>query len=282
MTSIVVVDRRPALWGALSAARRLRHLAPDVALDLQGNWKSATLARLSGARRRIGVGRAWRREPRSHVLLNEKVECSGPPHPAHLALKVIRVLAPDAPPLPPELVAAEEEMEREADALTAAGVPGGQPLRVLVMARPEDPRSWHVDAMLRETREHPGPSVWLAGPDEADMPGPDGVPILRHGRGELRRLVALGCHLARVGGEAIGPDRGTIHVLAACGLPTTALYGPQDPGRTAPPEARVLVSADGPDCVPCRQRHCTHPQGPVCMDFTTSGGRGLAPVSFGE
>ena len=171
------------------------------------------------------------------------------------------------------MVAQPEEMDRERLALAALGFPAGQPLRILVMGRGGDPRVWPRESMVREVRELPGPSLWLAGPDEGGLPVPEDIAVLRHGPGELRRLVALGCHLAQVGGEAVGPDRGAIHVLAACGLPSTVLYGPQDPARTAPPGARVLVHPDPPDCAPCRQRRCTHPQGPVCMEFTSAEGR---------
>src|SRR5207237_10083348 len=43
----------------------------DLALDFQGLFKSAALARLSGAPRRIGMARADRREPWTSFFLNE-------------------------------------------------------------------------------------------------------------------------------------------------------------------------------------------------------------------
>jgi ADP-heptose:LPS heptosyltransferase len=53
--------------------RRLRASAFDVALDFQGLLKSASIARLSGARRVFGYSRAGLREPASALLLSKTV-----------------------------------------------------------------------------------------------------------------------------------------------------------------------------------------------------------------
>ena len=51
--------------------RRLRASAFDIALDFQGLLKSASIARLSGARRVFGYSRAGLREPASALLLSK-------------------------------------------------------------------------------------------------------------------------------------------------------------------------------------------------------------------
>ena len=53
--------------------RRLRASAFDVALDFQGLLKSASIARLSGARRVFGYSRAGLREPASAIFLSKRV-----------------------------------------------------------------------------------------------------------------------------------------------------------------------------------------------------------------
>src|SRR5690349_9964657 len=53
--------------------RRLRASAFDVALDFQGLIKSASIARLSGARRVFGYSRAAVREPASTVFLSKRI-----------------------------------------------------------------------------------------------------------------------------------------------------------------------------------------------------------------
>src|SRR5215212_10227434 len=53
--------------------RRLRASAFGIALDFQGLLKSASIARLSGARRVFGYSRAGLREPASSIFLSKRV-----------------------------------------------------------------------------------------------------------------------------------------------------------------------------------------------------------------
>ncbi|MFN2512851.1 MAG: glycosyltransferase family 9 protein, partial [Pyrinomonadaceae bacterium] len=53
--------------------RRLRASAFDLALDFQGLLKSASIARLSGARRIFGFSRQGLREPASRIFLSKTV-----------------------------------------------------------------------------------------------------------------------------------------------------------------------------------------------------------------
>jgi ADP-heptose:LPS heptosyltransferase len=267
LCSVVEHDRRPALRGLLRTAKSLRALAFDVALDLQGNWKSAAVAWLSRARVRVGLQPAARREPGSARLLTRTVAAGADLHPAAAALAVVRALAPQAQARPVRLRAGAEEVEAEACAVREAGVDPRLPFAVLVAGSTSDNRTWPAAAMLRHARRARTPSLALLGPAQGDEARPAGLPVLRHGPGEVRRLLALGAVVAAAGGEVLGPDQGPTHVLAAAGAATAFLYGPQDPARTAPAGARVLVRSDGPPCVPCRARRCAHPAGPVCMDF---------------
>lgn len=266
----VVEHRRGAgIGGYLRTARAIRRLRPDAVVDLQGNWKAAGLAWRSGAGRRIGVDGAGRREPSSARLLNERVAPRGRErmHPADAAELALRAIEPGLAAGPPRLHATPAEIDAEAAALEALGIAPARPFRVLVVAAPSDPKAWPVAAMQREAARSGVPCLWLTGPAEAEFALPAGAVALRHGRGSLRRLVALGALCARSGGEALGPDTGPVHVLSAAGVRTRAMFGPQDPALTAPPEASVFVREDGPDCVPCRSRRCAHAAGPVCMDF---------------
>ncbi|MGH9464922.1 MAG: glycosyltransferase family 9 protein, partial [Thermoanaerobaculia bacterium] len=69
--------------------RRLRRFGADVALDLMGNHKAGVLARLSGARRRIGPRSPERREPSSRVWINEPSPVAG----SHAVDRVLSLLA---------------------------------------------------------------------------------------------------------------------------------------------------------------------------------------------
>ena len=82
LARVVTFARRAGLRGVLELRRELRSDAYDVALDLQGNWKSAGVAWLSGARDRVGVAASHRQEPMSRMLLRRTVPLAGLPHPA--------------------------------------------------------------------------------------------------------------------------------------------------------------------------------------------------------
>ena len=56
--------------------RQLRASAFDLALDFQGLLKSASIARLSGARRVFGFSRDSLREPASRFLLSKSIPIS--------------------------------------------------------------------------------------------------------------------------------------------------------------------------------------------------------------
>jgi len=62
----------PTVWKeVLSFLRYLRSQEFDIALDFQGLFKSALLAGISGATRRIGMSRFDRKESWSSIFLNE-------------------------------------------------------------------------------------------------------------------------------------------------------------------------------------------------------------------
>ena len=69
--------------------RRLRASAFDVALDFQGLLKSASIARLSGARRVFGYSRAGLREPASALLLSKTIAV---PRQTHVIRKALLLL----------------------------------------------------------------------------------------------------------------------------------------------------------------------------------------------
>src|SRR6266496_3190854 len=60
--------------------RQLRASAFDVALDFQGLIKSASIARLSGARRVFGFSRDSLREPASRILISQAIPISKNSH----------------------------------------------------------------------------------------------------------------------------------------------------------------------------------------------------------
>jgi len=278
----VIVQHRKGSFGLLrSTYAEIRRLRCDVALDLQGNWKSAACAFLSGAPIRIGAAGPWRQEPLSRLLLTRRVAVDGPRHPGLVGLTVVRELAPAARALPPRLDASEQEVAAAAELVRMAGVDPSRPFVAVLMGRPGDPRSLRPVAVA-EAMSRGMPALAVLGPQHDGLVVPPGLPVLQQQRGQLRQLVAFGEVVRRCGGEVVGADQGPSHVLAATGANVTVLFGPQDPLRTAPPAARILQRLEAPACMPCSSMRCTHPEGPVCMDFTAGEGRSCPPPSWLE
>ena len=294
LDAVVRFDRA----GGLGAWRRLRRelaaFDPDVAIDAQGNAKSSATILLSGARTRLGWHLADCREPLPCRLVRGERAAAleeGPRTHArraveHLARFACARLAPDhelARPL------------RDDAALTATELAAGRALAdelvgdsprpvVLQLGDPADVRTLPdagVRAALHELERRGRHVLVLAGPAELDH-----ARALRHELGEvprrryhlgamdLRALAGLLTALSERGARWLSADTGPLHLAAACGLSTVALFGPQDPARTGAwtsplaPHAthRVVTAPIALDCRPCRRRTCAHPEPRACMN----------------
>src|SRR4029434_6719777 len=100
--------------------RRLRAAASEIALDFQGLLKSASIARLSGARRVFGYSRAGLREPASSILLSKTIAVPRQTHVIRKALLLLEgalgVGEPEALSFPINTTASHEAEAREAAA----------------------------------------------------------------------------------------------------------------------------------------------------------------------
>lgn len=90
------------------------------------------------------------------------------------------------------------------------------------------------------------------------------APIDLTGKTPIADLPALlsQCHLF------LGNDSGAMHVAAAVGLPVIAIFGPTDPGGTAPVTQRATLVQQKPYCSPCFLRRC--PTDHRCMKAVTA------------
>jgi heptosyltransferase-1 len=294
LEQLIGFDRRggPGAW--LELRERLAAFAPTLAVDAQGNLKSALATLASGAPRRVGLARADWREPLGAAALTERAPraavSSGVPHAMDRMLALARHLAPDAP-LRTDVDLSTQELERGRRQLSEHAPEGDGALVVLQLARVGDVRSWPLerfDALARGLVDSGCRVLALSGPEEQR----EGAELERRlpadgrvshcvGQRGLRELAALLTAAACADARFVGCDSGPLHLAAACGLSVVALAGPQDPRRTGPwpvpdetgdlqPAAhgsvhRVVRAASPPPCAPCLARSCSHPRGPICM-----------------
>jgi ADP-heptose:LPS heptosyltransferase len=264
LDQVLVFDRPRGARAFLSFLRRVRREHYEVALDLGRGAKSGLVALASGARERIGFGRADGREG-GWLAATRRLPPQGIERP-----KLEQFLAfgdaLDLPTAPVEFGLAPTPAEmRDADALVA-GLDA--PLVAACVGSSCPSRRWFPDqtaAVLRVLRLCYGGSAVLLGaaPDAAFARA-----ILERsesevrdlvGRTTLRQLLAL---LARAR-VAFGPDSGALHLAAAVGTPTVSLWGATSAARSTPFGCEALSVVGTAPCAPCFLRDC--PIGRVCM-----------------
>jgi heptosyltransferase III len=276
---VIVAPRVPGLRRIrqdLALARALRRRQFDVAIDLHGGPRSAWLARLSGARERIGYriqGRTW--------MYTRTVDRPRELRPRHSVLNQWDLLEAipgwAGGPADPERDAVEIPVEPEADArmtarLHAAGFCGTDTLIVVHVSAGNPFRRWPEPAFIETVatlaaRDERRRIVLSSGPSDRSAAsriaaaartrlGDNGSRILDLGEFDLAELRALvgRSHLF------IGGDTGPLHIAAATSTPIVGIYGPTLAARSAPWRSRstktLSVEIEGLPCRPCNQRVC--------------------------
>jgi ADP-heptose:LPS heptosyltransferase len=211
----------------------MRAFAPDAAVDAQGNWKSAVIARAAGAPV-AGFAASVRREPSSAVLCT--IAVTPGPEARHVVEQNLALLpavgiaaaisAPDARYL---LGRPSPDAER-----FVAGRP--RPFVVLHPGAGREDKCWGEERFARlaaALAERGLDSVISWGPGdetraarlEALAPGAARAPLL-----DLPGLARL----ADASRLFVGGDTGPLHLADAVGARTLALFGPTDPQRNGP------------------------------------------------
>lgn len=255
--NLVKKDPLAVLRGLRRQARELRAGRYDVTLDFQSNTRSAALAWLSGAPRRIGQPKPFAKEA-ARLFATE----SPPPvgKTVHKIERNLQLLLPlgITGPAPRPLIPEPEALGAAADAIAA----GARPLVVI----------------------HPGVSVFgalKAWPEERFAAlgarlAADGARVLFAWGGAAEERLARSLAAAAPGTEAaprtagilgfaallrradlvVGVDSGPLHLAAAVGAPVLGLYGPKHPQTYGPFWGPHEVVRSGIECSPCRYRRC--------------------------
>jgi len=227
-----------AEWKSFRLA--LRATRYDAVVDLQGLMKSALIARLARADRRIAP--SFGREG-SHAFYRE-IAVAGQParHAVEQCLDTVRFLGLEVSPAPPPL--------------HFPVFPLTQPAPILAVAPASrwPSKDWppeHFITALNRLRESCPVSVVLVGGSaeravcDRIAAGLSGQPALNLA---VRTSLVEACAVLRQADLLLSVDSGPVHIAAASGTRVLGLYGPTDPGRTGPygPGHRV-IRAPGTD-----------------------------------
>jgi lipopolysaccharide heptosyltransferase I len=251
--------------------RRLRASPFDLAIDFQGLLKSALIARLSGAPRRVGFARAYLREPASRFLLTKTVEIPSRSHVIRknlaLASGALGVRLPadaDSFEFP---VAVSREHEAEADALVQIV---GRRFAILNPGGGWPTKLWDAErfgALADSLLQNFGlRSVVTHGPGEREL-AERVAASSRAGAAAVAQPSLKGFFaLARRTSVYVGGDTGPTHLAVAAGAPVVGLFGPTEWWRNGSPRAEdVCVERTDVGCrTDCHRRACSQW---VCMDI---------------
>lgn len=251
--------------------RRLRASAFDVAIDFQGLLKSATIARLSGARRVFGYSRESLREPASSLLLSKRISIPKQTHVIYKALRLLNgALGVTIPEDPRQLefpIALTDEHQHEA--AKASETTRGQ-YAILNPGGGWPTKLWSperfgklADAIWAQCGLH---SLVTFGPGEEEL-AQRVVAASESGKAQLANLSLKGfVALAKGARVYVGGDTGPTHLAVATKTPIVGLFGPTEWWRNGSPYPEdICVERNDIDCrVDCHRRACSNW---ICMDI---------------
>lgn len=239
-------------------SRSLKACNFDLALDLQGLFKSAAVSLLSGAKLRLGYCNM-----REGSGLVSRPVC-GPNQTGHVVdryLDVVRSIGAyvDEPVFP--VIITENEAQAAIDTASHAGLEFNKPYVVLAPGTNWPTKRWPTasyaqlaDKLARETEYQ---VVITGGSGDAGLASQivsrssTGVVDLT-GKTGLKQLA----HILKNAKAFIGSDSGPMHLAVALGTPVVAMFGPSDPDRNGPYRGNNVVITVDRKCVRCQKKRC--------------------------
>jgi lipopolysaccharide heptosyltransferase II len=257
LDELLLFDRRGSWGAALRLLAQLRSRRFDLVLDLQGLLRTAVMTWATGARRRIGLetareGSAWA----CHRLISE----TGRDVPAELRYwRVAEAFGVGGLPRRAEFQIPEAALRWAAEAIPPRSAgwlavhPGAQ----------WTTKRWPVERFAAAAADHAGRTgcgICIVGaPGEAALAERLARALPHHvevknlcGKTDLKQLAAV---LQRAV-QLLCNDSGPMHLAAALGTPTTAVFTATDPLRSGPGGARHRQVWTLADCRGCYCKSC--------------------------
>jgi heptosyltransferase-2 len=259
-----LVTSRESVGARIAALRRVVPASGfDACFVLPPSFSAAFVSLLSKARRRIGFGDRWRR-----VLLTDVVTAAlfRAEHLSAAYLMLLERFTGRAEPALPLPMVTPEDTWRE----TVDTIVGSDAYFVLAPgATYGAAKAWPQERYVALAGMLAGLTGWspaIVGREEergvasAILEGAGLRGKNLAGRLSIAQLVSI----LRGARLAVGNDSGPVHIAAALGVPTVAVFGPTSVNWTAPRGTAVRIVAGAIECAPCFKREC--PRGaPECL-----------------
>ncbi len=257
---VVTYDtRKESSLSIISKVRRNRY---DLVIDLFGNPRTAIITKLSGAKYRVGFPFKWRRLAYNIIVPPR----SGSVHNVEFNLDALRRLGIPVETQSPSFLLDSESERFASDFLSTNNLTPGSFITFNIgggWATKRWPSEKFVQlSKLINSRIHQ-PVVVLYGPSEEK----EAESICRYSGAILApqtSLKQMGAIL-KASRLLVTNDSGPMHIAAALGVPTLAIFGPTSP-RLQGPYGNIseIVRNEKLDCLECNLTKC--PIGNLCMN----------------
>lgn len=264
------------LLGRLRLSRELREKSFDGAVLFQNAFDAALISFLSKIPVRIGYKRDLR-----GLLLTKPINASKElkkRHQVFYYLNIVKELGGKVPSGPrPDIVISLEEARLadtflEENGLKGIPLSGASPGASYGPAKRWSPQGFAevLTVLNKEKKLFPlifgGPEDKEACKAVSDKLGSACLDL--SGKVTLRQFMALAKRLK----VFITNDSGPMHIGAALGVPTVAIFGSTDPVLTGPLGADTVVMMKNVECSPCFERECKLKKNKYkCLTGVTSG-----------
>jgi ADP-heptose:LPS heptosyltransferase len=262
---LLVAPRDKSLASFVRIARELRRLRYDWVIDFFTNPRSAQFAVVTGAPVRVGLDRRGRRWAYTHHIVEEEADRDA--YAVDLRLDALARMGVPAQGRELEIFADRTDpAECARVAALLKDVPPHKPLVAVATGSANPAKRYPADLtaeVIARLSQNGCAVVLTAGPEETGLAEeiltllPARVPFLEQAR--VPTLAAL----YRRANLYVGPDSGTKHVAAACGLPTVTLFGLGRPSNWNDPlnQRNIVLLAPcdvRPNCIEseCARRQC--------------------------
>jgi heptosyltransferase-1 len=237
--------------------KTLRDRRYDMMIDFHGLFKSAAIVLLSRAGRKIGYNSM---QELSGLFLNEKIYEDMKKHAVDRYLDLARYLGADVG-TPEFLIPKGEENRLRIEMLLKTNkIEKERPFIAVNPVAFWKTKLWEekkfADLCDRITGELKTKIVFTG---KGDTDKIERIQYMMNfhsaNLGKQTTLRDL-AYLYRLAGLVITTDSGPMHIAAAVGTPTIALFGPTDPARTGPYGQGHTVIRKNLPCSPCFQKEC--------------------------
>jgi lipopolysaccharide heptosyltransferase II len=265
---------RFGFWRRLGRMRMIAGRRYSHVIELRGDSWTLLLPFLGGIFHRVDRGTVRFDDWLERNFGKPGDRTRPPKHEVETNLEIIRPIVQDLvlPPERVEIVVQEADRDALRRRTRAMDLPDGVPVVTIHPGASWRPRAWRperfAEVSLQLLENYPGLHVCFVGSHEdRDIADRIGM-LVKHPRAHYLfdlRLLETAALIER-SALFIGSDSGIAHLAAACGTPSVALFGPQDPRRFRPWSGKTVVLHHPVPCFPCKQVKCVVPSNP-CVNM---------------